>query len=134
MEPRFISAPSAIIGGSAAWLLSRLLRSPDIRRVLDNPPSWIERGDIADAVTAINKAAKAFVASQPAPTRGQMATLGAVVSESEWTTHQAAEYLGISQRRVQEIAPELGGQRVGQRQWLLPEIAVREYERRKKTG
>jgi excisionase family DNA binding protein len=131
---KLISEPSAIIGGSAAWLLSRVLRSPDIRRVLDNPPGWIERGDITAMVTAVDLAARAFVASQPAPRRGKMTPLGAVVPESEWSTRQAAEYLGISRRRVQELAEELGGQRVGQRQWLLPEIAVREYERRKKTG
>lgn len=95
MEPRFIAEPSAVIGGSAAWLLSRVLRSPDIRRVLESPPSWIERDAVADAVHAIDPAARAFVASQPAPERGKMTTLGAVVPESEWSTHQAAEYLGI---------------------------------------
>jgi hypothetical protein len=134
MVDKLISAPSAVISGGAAWLINRVLSSPDVARVLDNPPIWIERGDIADAVTAIDQAARAFAASQSAPRRGKMTTLGAVVPDFDWTTNQAAEFLEISQRRVQEIAGELGGQRVGQRQWLLPEIAVKEYARRKKTG
>lgn len=119
--------PCAIVSGSAAWLLSRLLRSPDNRRVLDNPPTWIERDDVADTVTAIHLAARAF-AAPTALERGKAATVGATVAQSasNWTTQQTASYLRISVRRTQELAPDLGGVRVG-RQWLIPATVVRLY-------
>ena len=128
MEPRFISAPSAVISGPAAWLLSRLLSSPDNRRVLDNPPTWIERDAVADAITAIHLAGRAFVTPQAALERGKTATVGAAVADStvNWTTQQTASYLRISVRRTQELAPELDGVRVG-RQWLIPAVVVRLY-------
>jgi excisionase family DNA binding protein len=132
MVDKLISAPSAVISGGAAWLINRVLSSPDVTRVLESPPSWIERGDIADALTAIDQAAKAFAASQPAPRRGKTATLGAAVADSagNWTTAEAAEYLRISVRRTQELAPELGGVRIG-RQWLIPAVAARLYAERR---
>lgn len=129
---KFINA-GAVISGGPVWLLSRILRSPDVARVLGCPPSWIERDALADTVTAIHLAARAFEVSLAAPERGETATLSAVVphSAADWTTREAAEHLRMSQRRVQELAAaELGGRLVG-REWRIPEVAVREYGRTK---
>jgi hypothetical protein len=100
--------------------------------VLDTPRDWIERDTIADAVTAIDLAGFAFETSLTARERGETVTLGAVAAQSagDWTTQQTADYLRISRRRAQELAPELGGKRVG-RQWAIPAAAVRTYERQK---
>jgi hypothetical protein len=132
MDSRFISEPSAVISGPAAWLLARLLRSPDVARVLACPPSWIERGQVIDMVTTVDLAARAFEASITAPKRGESTSLGAVVAHSaaDWTTKETAEFLTISVRRAQELAPDLGGRRAG-RQWRIPATAVRAYEQRK---
>jgi excisionase family DNA binding protein len=135
MNTRLIGAQTALVSGPSAWILSRILRSPDVRRILANPPAWIERGDLADTVMAIDQAGKAFEVALSALERGNEAPLSAVMPQSEFTTRQAAERLGLSQRRVQELAALLGGRRVG-RQWRLPEAAVREYEKQagRRTG
>lgn len=132
MNSNFISEPRAVIGGPAAWLLARILASPDVARVLACPPSWIQRGQVIDMVTAVDLAARAFEASQTAPGRGEKAHLGAAVAQSaaDWTTREMAEYLRISVRRAQELAADLGGRRIG-RQWLIPAAGVRAYEQRK---
>jgi excisionase family DNA binding protein len=132
---RLIGAQTALVAGSSAWLLARILRSPDVRRVLTHPPVWVERGDLTDTINAIDQAAKAFETALTALERGKTATLSAGTAQSELTTREAANHLGMSQRRVQELAAALGGRRVG-REWRLPEVAVREYEKQagKRTG
>jgi excisionase family DNA binding protein len=135
MSTRLIGARTALVSGSTAWLLSRILRSPAVKRLLAHPPAWIERGDLADTINAVDQAGKAFEVALSALERGNEAPLSAMVPQSEFTTRQAAERLGLSQRRVQELATLLGGRRVG-RQWRLPEAAVREYEKQagRRTG
>ncbi|MGH4008287.1 MAG: helix-turn-helix domain-containing protein [Pseudonocardiaceae bacterium] len=48
---------------------------------------------------------------------------------------RAAAVLQLSRRRTQELAAGglLGGQRVG-RQWILDEVAVREFARQRRKG
>lgn len=129
MPDRFIASAALVVGGPA-WLLNRILRSPDVARVLDHPPSWIDRAELAATVTAINQAARVFEAAPSAFERGNRPTPGAATAESEWTTREAANHLCLSQRRVQEIAAELGGTQ-RERRWRIPEVAVREYGRMK---
>jgi hypothetical protein len=135
MNTRLIGAQTALVSGSPAWLLARILRSPDVKRVLTHPPVWVERGHLTDTINAIDQAAKAFETALTAFERGNETPLGAVAGQSDWTTREAASHLGMSQRRVQELAAALGGRRVG-REWRLPEVAVREYEKQagKRTG
>ncbi|MFZ0118107.1 MAG: hypothetical protein WAL99_01380 [Pseudonocardiaceae bacterium] len=128
VSARFVDEPCAIVTGAPAWLISRLLRSPDVATVLNNPPSWIDRAEVTATVTAIHLAGRAFVAPPSALERGNQPTSSAVAAESELTTRETAERLCLSQRRVQEIAAELGGTQVDRR-WRIPEVAVREYER-----
>jgi excisionase family DNA binding protein len=121
----------AIVSGGPTWMISRILASPSVRDLLDNPPAWIERGHLAATVDAIHQAARAFEAESAARERGKPATVSAVAAQSEWTTREAADYLGLSQRRVQEIAADLGGTQAGRR-WRIPATAAREYQRRRK--
>jgi hypothetical protein len=51
----------------------------------------------------------------------------AVVEESNWmSTTEAAAQIGCTARRVRQIAPRIGGRRVGRR-WIFPARAVREH-------
>lgn len=123
---------AAIVSGGAAWLLSRILRSPAVAKLTGNPPAWLDRSEISATVNAIHHAAKAFEVASTAHERENATVVGAVDAQSdptpEWTVSRAADHLRLSPRRVQELAPELGGRRVG-RQWILNELAVREYRR-----
>ena len=123
---KFISEPSAVISGAPAWLLSRILRSPSVVKVLTNAP---DHADIASTVTAIHAAGRAYENRLDRQRRDNAVTPGAVVPQC-WTTEQTATYLGLSLRRVQELAPELDGERVGRR-WLIPAAAVHEYAERR---
>jgi hypothetical protein len=126
VDSRFISEPSAVISGPAAWLLSRILRSPSVVKVLTNAP---DQADIAATVAAIHCAGRAYENHLDRRRHDNAVTPGAVVPQC-WTTEQTATYLGLSLRRTQELAPELDGRRIGGR-WLIPESAVRGYERTK---
>jgi hypothetical protein len=130
---RYIEA-GAVVTGGPAWLVSRVLRSPNVARLLDQPPAWIERDDLTATVTAIHLAGRAFEVSLTAPKRGNETTASAVMPESGWTTKRAADYLGLSPRRLQERATEFGGRKVG-RQWIFDEMALRhEHARRRQRA
>ena len=136
MNTRLIGARTALVSGSSAWILGRILRSPDVRRVLAHPPAWIEHGDLADTVMAIDQAARAFEVSLTASERGNEAPLGAVMPESDpaWTVRRAADFLGLSERRTQELAAQLGGHKIG-RQWIFAGPALHhERERRRQRA
>jgi hypothetical protein len=129
---RYIEA-GATVCNSPALLLSKILRSPNVSTVLSNAPSWVDRADLHAQVAAIHRAAAAWKSRSTALEREDADVVGAVMPESApgWTTKRAADHLGMSQRRVQELAPELGGTRLG-REWRIPEVAVhREYEKRR---
>jgi hypothetical protein len=126
---RFVDEPTALISGAPAWLLSRVLRSPSVVKVLTSPPAGLNETDVAAAVAAIHKAGRAWEKRSDQQQRDNAVPAGAVVGHY-WTTKRAAEHLEKSQRRVQELAAALGGTRVG-REWRIPEVAVREYQRAK---
>lgn len=131
---RYIEA-GAVVTGGPALLLSRILRSPNVATVLRNPPGWVDRGALAATVEAIHRAARRFESASAALEREDATVVGAVMPESDagWTTRRAADYLGLSPRRVQERAAEFGGRKVG-RQWIFDELAVRQYERRRQVA
>jgi hypothetical protein len=129
VDDGFIDAPAALIDGGAALFISRVLASPGVKKVLEHPPAWVGRGDITAAVRALYLAGKAFENTFTALERGNRTTSGAV-AEQCWSTQRTADYLRISRRRAQELAPELDGKRIG-RQWAIPAAAVRAYERQK---
>jgi hypothetical protein len=128
---KLINQSTAMVSGSPAVLLDRLLRSPNVAKVLSCPPSWVDFGDLATTVAAIHLAGRAW-AEQAA--REDATVLNAVVPDcpSVWTVQRAAEYLQLSQRRTQEIArAQLGGRKSG-RAWVLDEVAVRVFERERR--
>lgn len=127
--PQFIGVPTAMVSGASAWLIARILRSPNVIKVRTNPPSGLDRADIAATVRAIHEAGRAWENSLALQQRDNAVALSAVVPHC-WTTQQTAMYLRLSLRRVQELAPELGGRRNG-RQWLIPAAAVRAYEQQR---
>jgi excisionase family DNA binding protein len=126
---RFVDQPCAVVSGAPAWLLSRLLRSERVTKVLANPQTGVDQADLATVVDAIHRAGRAHENRLNQRQRDNATASGAVTAQS-WSTKQAADHLGMSQRRVQELAGELGGARVG-REWRIPEVAVREYQQRK---
>lgn len=125
----FIDEPSAIISGAPATLLSRLLGSPYVVKVLAHSPSGVDPNELAAVLDAIHRAGRAHENRLDQQRRDDAEPLGAVMPHC-WTTEQAATYLGLSARRVQELALELDGQRIGRR-WLIPETAVRCYKQTK---
>ena len=124
--------PCAVVSGAPAWLLSRVLRSERVTTVLANPHTGVDRADLAAVVNAIHRAGRAHANRLDQQRRDNADPPGADVQQC-WTTKRAAEYLEISQRRVQELAGELGGTRVG-REWRLAEVAVRQYGEQRKTA
>lgn len=126
---------AAVLSGPAALVVSRVLSSPNVVKVLSGLPPWLApyRSEISAAVQAIHRAAKAFETAATAPGRDTATVVGAVTldSNSEWTVRKAADYLGLSRRRVQELAGQLGGRRVG-RLWILDEVTVRELARQRR--
>jgi hypothetical protein len=127
----------ALVHGSSAWLLSRILASPGVAAVVKNLPQWVDRVELAATIAAIHKAAQRFdTASSAAHEREDAALLGAVMPESgpDWTVRRAADFLGLSERRTQELAAQLGGRKIG-RQWIFDDLAVRhEHERRRQAA
>ena len=122
---------AAVVAGDTAWLLSRILVSPDVAKVVANPPRWCDRAELAATVAAIHRAARA---SRELAQREDADQTDAEAPESGtgWSVKHSAGYLGLSVRRVQELAPtELGGRLVGG-VWVLDEQAVRECGRRRR--
>jgi excisionase family DNA binding protein len=123
---RFIAEPSAIVGGSAAYLLSRWLRTPSARTSM-RAAQWLHGPDVTAALAAIHEAGRAWAELRerndvircelPDPNR---ATL---------TVEEASERLGVGKRRVQQLthAGRITGRRVGCR-WVLDSTSVRAYQ------
>lgn len=100
--PRLIERPAAVVTGSTAELLRRILASAHVAAILNDPPLWVDRGDLTATITAIHHAARAFTTQILAPKRNNTPTPDATMppSDNVWTTQRAADYLGISIRRV----------------------------------
>jgi hypothetical protein len=131
MTERFLTQPTAQVYGGSAWLLSRILRSPAVIKVLDNPPAGMDRSDIAATALAIHAAGRAWESDLTLQRRDTAIPLSATVPHC-LTTEQAGSYLRLSVRRIQELAPSLGGKRIGRR-WSIPAAAVQQYGQRKAT-
>ncbi len=137
--PPFVSG--ALVTGATAHVLDRLLRSPNVRQLLDNLPSWL-RAEVDATARAIGRAAADYEALPVSPERsgeapfGEIAARSAGIGTAGWLdAGQAANLLGVSARRVQQLAAGGMGRRVG-RVWRLDETAVREYgqRQRRRTG
>lgn len=124
---------AALVEGAAAHVLAELLAIPGVRHYLRGRPPELQ-GAIEEAVTAIRQAARAYEqARASASAFGSAETaLAEIVQpfEREIVTREAAALLGLTERRVRQLAAEGMGRRAGGR-WLLDRTAVEEYRRRR---
>lgn len=130
---RFIEH-GALISGSGAFLLSRLLRSPQVVAYMRSA-GWLGGDDFDLALAAIHTAGRAWEATINLPRRDNArVSVHSLSNPATMSIEDAAGLLGLSVRRIQELAQSgsLEGQRIGRR-WILDEVAVRrEYERRQR--
>jgi hypothetical protein len=129
---RFVDQPCAVVSGAPAWLLSRVLRSERITKVLANLHTGVDQAELAATVNAIHRAGRVHENRVDQQRRGNAIAPGTVVPHC-WSTEQTAEYLGLSRRRVQELAPALGGKRIGRR-WAIPAAAAHDFAERRKPA
>src|SRR3954447_1570475 len=112
MTERLRSSPppyvaGALVSGASAHLLDRVLRSPHVRRVVDNLPPWL-RVEVESTVKAIRRAAADYEAQPVSSERSDETPTGEVATRLHggfdgWLdVEQAATLLGISRRRVQQ--------------------------------
>ena len=136
LSPPYVAG--ALVTGASAHVLDRLLCSPDVRRVVECLPPWL-RAEVEATATAIGRAALEYVALPVSLDRDAETQDGEIAALSErtgvgpldgWlTAEQAANLLGLSARRVQQLAAGGLGRKVG-RVWWLDETAVRAYGQR----
>ena len=123
---------AAYVEGVAAHVLAELLATPAARRYLRARPPALQ-GDIERAIVAIRQAAGAYQATLgPASAGGSAETpLAEIVQpfDREITTSEAAVLLGVTERRVRQLAARGMGRKAGS-QWLLDRTAVEERRRR----
>lgn len=123
---------AAYVEGVSAHVLAELLATPAARRYLRARPPALQ-GAIEEAVTAIRQAARTYEAMlAPASVSGSAETpLAEIVQpfEREIGTREAAALLGVTERRVRQLAAGGMGRRVGGR-WLLDRTEVEEHRRR----
>lgn len=125
-----IEGPAAVVSGPSAALLALLLRSPNVATVVRTLPAWARphRAEIEAAVAAIDRAGRAWSSGAVSFERNDETGSSEIGPDSprRVTTGMAAQLLGLSPRRTQQLAAAglLGGTRVG-RLWLLDKDAVR---------
>lgn len=131
MSSRYVPArgPVVEVTGDALPLVLKLLEDY-LRLALDAQP-WASPAD-AFAVAALRSDLRAAVdaaglqplVSRRVSQRDEMAGAAAPsVSDDHYTAHQAAEVLGVTVRRVQQLAEHLEAQRHGRR-LLFPRLSV----------
>lgn len=124
----------ALISGPSAHILDRVLASPNVVRVLDALPPWM-RAEVDATRRAIQRAAAAYEAL-PISANGNAETGLAEIgtgSPHEISTSEASVLLGLSERRVRQLAAGGMGRRVGGR-WLLDRSAVTAYGKRPRSA
>lgn len=125
---RLVSQPTALIGGSTAALLARVLDSPRVRAYLA-AARWAHGEDMDAAIAALRAAGREWEMSLHLPQRDTSPRSRSDPQHCAWTVEQAAEHLHLSIRRVQELAREnsIEGRRIGQR-WELDPTSVAAYQ------
>ncbi|MGH3573383.1 MAG: helix-turn-helix domain-containing protein [Pseudonocardiaceae bacterium] len=120
----------AIVSGSAAYLLSRLLRAASVTSYIRGA-AWLHGDDFGHAVHTIHQAARAWQlgvelgqrdnAPRHEPSHSEHGTI---------STDEAAGMLHLSRRRTQELAQQghITARRNG-RSWELNSASVGVYQR-----
>ncbi|MGH3511651.1 MAG: helix-turn-helix domain-containing protein [Pseudonocardiaceae bacterium] len=126
-----ITEPAAVISGSGAYLLARLLKAPPVTAYVRSA-NWLHGDDFAAAIRAINAASDAWQATVNLPERHN--DRRGERSEQHCgtlTVMQASEHLDLGPRQVQRLAQagRIDGRRIGG-QWALDQKSVNIYQRR----
>lgn len=120
---------AAIVSGSGASLLSRLLRSPQVTAYIRGAV-WLHGDDFGHAVHAIHEAACAWDTTNNLRERNTAIRCERSVPDcATMNTEEASQQLGIGERRVQQLAQRgcITGHRVGGK-WRLDTRAVTAYQ------
>lgn len=125
---------AAVIEGVAAHVLDRVLASPNVAQALSGLPAWMQP-ELKAARHAIHQAAREYVA-RPVAANGSAETAVAEVERSwpdEIGTLEASALLGVTPRRVRQLAAGGLGRQVGGR-WLIDRTAVEAYALKRRSG
>ncbi|PZS14117.1 MAG: hypothetical protein DLM60_19655 [Pseudonocardiales bacterium] len=131
MTVRFVSEPTALVSGSGAALLARLLTSPQVR-AFRATAGWTHGGDIEEAISSIVAAGRAWETSLDLAQRDTATRRGLVYPTCEMlTVEESSERLNLSNRQIQHLARSgrITGRRVGRR-WELDVRSVTKYQKR----
>ncbi|MBV9651689.1 MAG: helix-turn-helix domain-containing protein [Pseudonocardiales bacterium] len=138
LNATLIREPTALVAGSAVYLLARLLKAPPVANYIRGAV-WLRGPDFSAAVRAINGAADAWQTSlELSQRRNEVRCELSWPGYSTITVEQASEQLHVSRRRVQHLARSgrISGCRKGRR-WELESRSVAAYQqhqRRKRAG
>lgn len=124
----------ALVHGVSAHVLARVLASPNVEQVLRSLPPWMQP-ELEATRRAIRQAAHEYEQLPPAG-EGSVETEVPDVEAPlghEITTGEAAALLGLTERRVRQLAAGGMGQRKGGR-WVLDRSAVLAYAARRRAA
>lgn len=124
----------ALVQGVSAHVLDRILASPKVVQAMSAYPSWM-RAELEATRRAIRRAAREYEAL-PVAVGGSAEVEFAEVAPPlahEITTSEASAVLGLTERRVRQLAAEGMGRRAGSR-WLLDRSAVLAYVERRQAS
>lgn len=129
-----MSRYGALVDGVSAHVLDRVLRSPNVEQVLRSLPPWM-RSELEATRRAIQRAARDYEARLVAvdgTAETEVPDVGAPLGH-EITTREAAALLGLTERRVRQLAAGGMGRRRGGR-WVLDRSAVLAYAERRRAA
>lgn len=124
----------ALVQGVSAHVLDKVLASPNVAEVLRSLPPWL-RAELDETRRAIRRAAQEYEQLPPAAdgsAETEVPAVGALLPH-EITTREAAVLLGLTERRVRQLAAGGMGQRRGGR-WVLDRSAVLAYAERRRAA
>ncbi|WP_405924743.1 helix-turn-helix domain-containing protein [Streptomyces sp. NBC_00035] len=125
----------ALVDGVTAHVLDKVLASPHVSEVLRSLPPWM-RDEVEAGRRAIRRAAREYEQLGVAAAEGRAETEIPEVAAPlghEITTGEAAALLGLSERRVRQLAGDGMGQLRGGR-WVLDRSAVLAYAERRRAA
>lgn len=118
---------AAVVTGSAAHVLAVVLRRAVSRGELDGLPDGVRRA-AASAIEAVALAGRAWQdsrASADGSNQARVAEAGASSARADMSTAEAADVMGVTERRARQLAPSLGRKVGGV--WRLDPALVNAY-------
>jgi hypothetical protein len=125
----------AVVHGPAALALSRVLQFPAVQAALLASPPWLRGPELATAVASIHQAAAAYESElrrsetkRAEAGRDSSRAAEGVGVERSWSSNRAARHLGLTERRVQQLAASGGlAAELVRGRWLIDPTSVRRY-------